>query len=356
LVPKLPTGASAFLSLALTRWWRLSSPKPVRLLSLHRAPGRPDTKLDHLIVLLGVALASPASAQPAPLGSPVETVIVTAPKWLGDKPQTVIHNFVHSYAMAATPTIAEVTRWKFGICTRTYGLSQPEYNQFVTQRVEDIAVEAGVKVMPTACRLNVEIVFTAKPQEFLDRVHAEGARLLGPRPSQADTTSKMRYAIQAWYATATRGLDGILQGDNEDNACFCMQAMTVGQGNFGQYSSTPFYSVEGTRLREGLNSELAHIYVIADTSKTEGYELGAVADYVAMLALSQTQSFDSCKPIPSITNLIAPSCDADLKPKAITDTDLAYLKAVYSMDPGANFQQQQNYIAAEIGNSLGLKR
>jgi hypothetical protein len=40
---------------------------------------------------------------------------------------------------------------------------------------------------------------------------------------------------------------------------------------------------------------------------------------------------------------------------AITDTDLAYLKAVYSMDLGANFQQQQNYIAAEIGNSLGLK-
>ena len=118
--------------------------------------------------------------------------------------------------------------------------------------------------------------------------------------------------------------------------------------------SVPFYSVEGNRWRTGLNSELAHIYVIADTSKTEGYELGAVADYVAMLALSQTQSFDSCKPIPSITNLISPACDADLKPKAITDADLAYLKGVYSMDPGANFQQQQNAIAASISQALGL--
>jgi len=315
-------------------------------------------KRARLIVLLGLLFASTASAQPANtsivLRPQVETIIVTAPKWLGDKPQTVIHNFVRSYAMAATPTIGEVARWKFGICTRTYGLSKPEYDDFVTSRIEDIAVEAGASVKEAPCHLNVEVIFTAKPQDFLDKVHQEGARLLGPKPSQAATTSKMRYAIQAWYATGTRGLDGILQLDDEDNACFCMQAMAAGQGNFGQYASVPFYSVEGNRWRTGLNSELAHIYVIADTSKTEGYELGAVADYVAMLALSQTQSFDSCKPMPSITNLISPACDADLKPEAITDADLAYLKGVYSMDPGANFQQQQNAIAASISQALGL--
>ncbi|HWC62043.1 MAG TPA: hypothetical protein VG501_00365, partial [Rhizomicrobium sp.] len=101
--------------------------------------------------------------------------------------------------------------------------------------------------------------------------------------------------------------------------------------------------------------ELAHIYVIADTGKTQGYELGAVADYVAMLALSQTQSFDACKPMPSITNLISPSCDPELKPKAITDTDLAFLRGVYTMDPGANLEQQQNHIAGTIAASLGVQ-
>jgi hypothetical protein len=314
-------------------------------------------KPSYLLTLLGLLLASTASAQPANLivlSPQVETVIVTAPKWLADKPQTVIHNFVRSYAMAATPTIAEVTRWKFGICPRTYGLSKPEYDDFVTSRIENIAVEAGVRVKGAPCHFNVEIVFTSKPQEFLDQVHKEGVRLLGPRPSQADTVGKMRYAIQAWYATATRDTEGILVVDEEDSFSFSFTPTTAIGPAWNPYATVPFYNVEGYKAREGLNSELAHIYVIADTSKTQDFELGAVADYVAMLALSQTQNFDSCKPIPSITNLISPACDADLKPKSITDIDLAYLKAVYRMDPGANFQQQQNAIAASISKSLGL--
>ena len=74
-----------------------------------------------------------------------------------------------------------------------------------------------------------------------------------------------------------------------------------------------------------------------------------------MLALSQTQSFEACKSIPSITNLISPICSADLKPTAITDTDMAFLKAVYTMDPGMSLQEQQNYISDEIAKSLGVK-
>jgi hypothetical protein len=35
------------------------------------------------------------------LGPPVETVIVTAPTWLGDHPQAVIHSFVRSYVLAS---------------------------------------------------------------------------------------------------------------------------------------------------------------------------------------------------------------------------------------------------------------
>ena len=306
-----------------------------------------------LAILLEMTCA-PVLAQPAAdeSGSPVERVVVTAPKWLGDKPQTMIHNFVRSYAMASTATVGEIARWKFGICARTYGLSKPEFDDFVTQRINEIAVQAGVGVKPPSCKRNVEVVFTSKPQDFLDKVHAEGVRLLGPRPSHAETSETMRYAIQAWYATALRdGIGGSLVLDDEDNATI-LNSSNTGVSNLG---SLPFVNVDGFRNRTGLNAELAHIYIVADTSKTQDYQLGAVADYVAMLALSQTQSFDACKPIPSITNLISPACAADLKPQAITDTDLAYLRAVYSLDPGASFDQQQSTIAAGIARSLGIE-
>ena len=298
-----------------------------------------------------VAVAGAQPAQP-PLPDTVERVIVTAPRWMGEKPDTVIHNFVNSYAMAATPTVGEISRWKLGVCARTYGLSKPEYDQFVTDRIENIAVESGAGIKAAPCHYNVEIVFTDQPQQFLDRVHAEGVQLLGPRPSHADTVSKMRYPIQAWYATGTRDIYGNLLLDDEDDS----DAGFVSAGtSLDVFATTPTMHVEGFHWRTGLNSELAHIYVIADTGRTQGMELGAVADYIAMLALSQTQSFDACKPIPSITNLISPACDADLKPRSLTDADLAYLNAVYRMDPGANLAQQQNFISASIAKSLGVK-
>jgi hypothetical protein len=279
------------------------------------------------------------------LGAPVETVIVTAPKWLGDSPQTVIHGFVNSYVLAA-PVSGEITRWKNGICPKTRGLSQEEYNAYVTERIREVAGYVGAPQQTSSCHDNIDVIFTDKPQDFLDQIRKEGgARLLGPLPSHAETVGTMRYAIQAWYATATRDTNGALIGDDED-----------GDGLFGlSVRDMPRRVVEGSLLRTDLRSELAHIYIIADTGQTQVYSLGAIADYVAVLALSQTQSFEDCKSIPSITNLISPSCGADLKPTAITDTDMAFLKGVYAMDPGASLLEQKTFISDQIAKSLGIK-
>ena len=274
---------------------------------------------------------------------PVETVIVTAPTWLGDHPQTVIHAFVKSYALAA-PISDEISRWKRGICPVTHGLSQAEFNQYVTARIKEVAQEVGAPVEESPCRTNIDVIFSDKPQDFLDQVRKEGgASLLGPRPSQAEAVGTVRYAIQAWYATGTRDTNGVLLGDDEDDIFE------------SDIRKVPWRAVQGSLLRTGLHSELTHIYIIADTSKTQDYRLGAIADYVAVLALSQTQSFETCKSIPSITNLISPNCGADLKPTSITDTDMAFLKAVYTMDPGASLLQQQNYISDEIAKALDVK-
>jgi beta-lactamase regulating signal transducer with metallopeptidase domain len=295
-----------------------------------------------------INVAEAVSAQVDAAGT-VERIVVTAKKWLGDEPLTAIHNFVNSYTNPATLTVGEIARWKGAICVRTYGLSRAEYDDFVTTRVENIAVGAGLEIKSAPCHFGVEIIFTAKPQEFLDKVREINASLLGPKPSQSQANS-MRYPVQAWYATGTRDIHGQPVLDDEENAGF---GNTF--GSLPGLSTVPIYAVEGSHFRTGLNSEMAHIYIVADTSKTEGYRLGAVADYVAVLALSQTQNFDACRPMPSITNLISPVCGVDLKSAAITDTDLAYLKAVYTMDPGANFQQQRNFIADRIAMALGVR-
>lgn len=71
-----------------------------------------------------------------------------------------------------------------------------------------------------------------------------------------------------------------------------------------------------------------------------------------MLALAQTQSFDACQALPSITNLLSADCDEYTKAKALTEADLAYLRGVYKAGPDSNFNQQRRVIAGEMARSL----
>jgi len=278
-------------------------------------------------------------------------VVTTEPKWFGDDPKNAISQFVQSYVKSATLSAGKIAQWKAGICTRTYGLSQAQYNQFVTDRVENTAVQVGIYVQSLPCRLNVEIIFTDKPHDFLSRVNGLGARLLGATPSQSDAAENMRYPVQAWYNTATRDNNGFLIQDSQDSPI----PTTPSNSALQNFSSATFASATGSRITNGLSSELSHIYVVADTNKTQDYSLGAIADYITVLIFSQSQDFDNCKAIPSIANLVSTACNADLKPKGMTDADLAYLKAIYRTNSDTGIRQQGSFITNQITDSLGLK-
>jgi hypothetical protein len=71
-----------------------------------------------------------------------------------------------------------------------------------------------------------------------------------------------------------------------------------------------------------------------------------------MLALSQSGAYDACLTVPSITNLLSPGCDASRKPDAITNLDLAYLRALYRMDAGGTLLQQRGSIAYQMKKTL----
>ena len=294
------------------------------------------------LLLLGLVLG-PAEAQPAKSqGGDIETVTVTAERI----PEAVIRAFVQSYANIGTSSLAEITRWKKPVCVGTNGLSAEALNLYVTQRIDQIAAQAGVPVEAHPCKYNVEIIFTSDPQGFLNKVRVEGPSLLTPKRSNLDTAAVMRHPVQAWYATGIEDRNGTLILNDEESVFYT--GGLGGNGGMGAIDTVPILNVEGSLLRTGLRSEMAHVYVVADSKRTGDFRLGPIADYVAMLALSQAQAFDECRPLPSITNLFAPNCGEALKPVSITDPDIAYLRGLYKMDPGANLPLQQSAIAAEI--------
>ncbi|HWY63096.1 MAG TPA: hypothetical protein VNW15_14435 [Rhizomicrobium sp.] len=301
-------------------------------------------------IFCGIATASLAqTVQPnKPAGSDIETVTVTGERI----PAEVIHAFVQSYARTASSSLDKITRWKKPICVGTEGLSSEDLNQFVTERIEQIAAQSGMPVGVHPCKLNVEIRFTSSPQAFLDQVRVEGPALLTPKRSQVADVAVMRHPIQAWYATGIEDRDGTLILNDEESVGFYGSGSG---GNLSPLNTVPTMHAEGSLLRTGLQSEMAHVFVVADSGKTGDFRLGPIADYVAMLALSQAPSFDECRPLPSITNLFAAGCGEALKPVSVTDTDIAFLRGLYNMDAGANLLTQQSGIAGEIEKVMKAK-
>jgi hypothetical protein len=78
-----------------------------------------------------------------------------------------------------------------------------------------------------------------------------------------------------------------------------------------------------------------------------------VADYVAMLAVSQPRSLDGCNALPSVIDLLAKSACSDRDPPVgMTAADSAYLAGLYASDPEARTTSAEGDIAGRMAAIL----
>ncbi|HWY66198.1 MAG TPA: hypothetical protein VNX61_13375 [Rhizomicrobium sp.] len=304
------------------------------------------------VMVSGLALSAsaqepqtPQTAQQQAAATPenaVENVIVTEPRLRSER---ALNNFVITHA-AATPLLGKIARWKTGICPITIGLP-PKLALYINQRILRVAMAAGAPLATSEpCHPNIAVLATPEPQKVLDFVRAKRPALLGfhYRP-QAERIATMKLAVQAWYSTATEDFNGMISGDlpNGDLGYGVMSA----RGEVGSYASS------GSRLGDGLKSEFTAAIILVDINKIGGQEIGPLSDYIAMLAISQGQSYDACQSVPTITNLMAPNCDADMKPAAITDVDMTFLRGLYRMRADGSYLAERGSIAYEMKKDLG---
>jgi hypothetical protein len=176
---------------------------------------------------------------------------------------------------------------------------------------------------------------------------------LGIHPaSQANEVATVSHPVQAWYTTQTVDQTGNAYLDRD-------QSLSAGYvvGSVGgpvTLSDVPAVHVTGSRIHDELSSELFHIIVVIDLAKVNGRTLGSLSDYVAMLSLARTTSFDTCQPVTSISNLFAVACGDGKSTDKISDSDLAYLHGIYSIDPRTSFQTQKDEIAYQMKKGVTL--
>ena len=81
------------------------------------------------------------------------------------------------------------------------------------------------------------------------------------------------------------------------------------------------------RVADGALGGVATILVDAEAIK--GKTLGSLGDYLALMALAQTPAKGRCQPAPSIANLFLTNCEPIFHTTALSEVDLAMLKALY---------------------------
>ena len=253
---------------------------------------------------------------------------------------SAVGNFVDSHS--SLTRLGKIARWEDGVCPNVTGLPA-NFVKFISKRVRDVAAAAGAPVNPDeGCKANIDIVFTTKPQGLLDSIRAKDPVLLGyfNNTSEADRMAVVTRTIQAWHATQTVDLRGHTLIDSRNNI----------SGGTAQNSNAQNSS--GNRLGDGLHSSYYHALIVADPNKLGDYEIGTLADHIAMLALAQPSSEEACADLPSILDITSTQCRKETPAKALTTADTGYLKGLYQADSGATLRTQKAGIAFHIRETM----
>jgi hypothetical protein len=295
-------------------------------------------------VFAGCALllgSSPAWAQ-APAGPAAPTLVAPVTVQSAAPPKVIkkqTQSFVETYSVAA-PKLDLIARWRRSVCVQVVNLP-PEQAALVKARVEEVARGVGIEISKPGCVSNVQIVLTSQPQAFIDKLTKENERVLGFHyPSDLKRLKTVTHPIQAWYQTATLsdGNVGDLFGadlkDADGNYVSPYDAFPIPMDKHEtlDVADTPGpIGCAGFLMTDCVRSAFVNVLVVMDSHAVEGKSLGALADYMAVLALSQAKPALSCSPLPSIFDLLVKTpCAGRDTPEGLMPADAAFLTALYA--------------------------
>lgn len=258
-----------------------------------------------------VVSAPVAKAQPAPSDS----VTVNS-----ERARAAVERYLGAVSVKSE-VVGKIARWeRHSICPVVVGL-QPGALSFITARIRQVAQDIKAPVNPRAdCKPNLRIVFTTAPQALLDNVRKKHAALLGFTRTnrEADRVAQMVHPIQGWYRTQTV----------DDRGMAFRDVRVIGMCADPLGPDCPnVFRVQALRVGNNIKTQFEDVTILADPTRLGDPQMGALADLVAMLALSQPQLRGGCQD--SVLDLIANACPNP--PGGFSAMDMTYLRGLYHM-------------------------
>jgi hypothetical protein len=266
---------------------------------------------------------------PGPLTAPaheeatrLEDVTVT-----GGRLETLIESFVRE--VAAPNPGRNLARWDTTVCVAVMNF-QTEGAQYLADRISTIASDVGLNVGRPGCTPNVVVIGSSHPgtlaRELVDN-RPKMFRLGGPGMDQGGAALRRFHdndaAVRWWQiAMPTDEQTGErayrIPGDCR-NSCQTVFDMAPAQS-----------AVFSSRLKSQVVDNLIRAIVIVDTDKVSHLSALQLADYIAMVTLSQVDPEADPTSYASILNVINNPASAD----SLTDWDTSYLAGLYKGQRG----------------------
>lgn len=284
-------------------------------------------------------VAQPAAAQPQPSAAAapatppladdstttVSEVVVVA------SPIEALRSFVGEISAPASE--GQLARWDRKICPGVLGLSA-RHAAYLNDRLAVAAYRVGLDVGEPGCRPNIFIGFTRDAGALAADIVKDNPGLVDKYGQEGGTRGRRALRdfvetprpVRWWHVTRTVTSDGFVVRPGEQ--------VTVRSAG---------------RVSRTTRQDFDRMIVLVDTSKVGVVRFGALADYVAMVALAQVDPTADTEGYSTILNLFADRDAGREPPEALTDWDVAYLQGLYQARRDAlNDRRQQSDIVRRM--------
>jgi hypothetical protein len=271
----------------------------------------------------------------SPADPPLDTVVVTGSP---EETRRQIQTFVSSVTRMDGELIG---RWLEHICPMVVGLSD-EQAQFVQSRL--IEVQNTVrKLKPEgdkACQPNLFVIVSDESEQVLNSWKARDPGMFRWKTREGVSRSNGNGPVRTWH-------NAIMEPS--DSAPVLNGAPVNGGPDLCGDTGIPCFKLKPSRIESSAAENVRAVVVLVDTRAAGVVNLSQLADYIAMVSLSQLDLTANVGAVNSILKLFAePRPDAP--PMGLTEWDLAFLNGLYrtSYSP----MNQRRDIAARMTRAL----
>ena len=221
-----------------------------------------------------------------------------------------------------------LVRWDIPMCLLAVGFSEADGSR-VSSRLAQIASLAGAPLARAPCPANFVIVATSEPERVLAAWYAKDSHLFGDA-ALADIRrflgGPQTRPVRVW-----RNLD---RG-------------RIASMRYGHFRASNEHAQSSPFIRNSVVGFFS-VFAIIDTARALDVSLDQLSDYVAMAGLSDIDLDADMGSASSILRLFA--APAQTRLAALSDWDLAFLKALYQTDHTSKNQRFE--IAQRVLNEL----